>query len=1373
LTLDRFNLVKQAADSWADELIDFGHRNTLLYFKNSRYTSINLTDADSRGLTALFQGREVRLSDLYPDEDQLIEACARLRSLRRKLVELAEEQGIEAGWVARGLLCVDNPQSHSTAMSLPPLRAPLLLRQLHLKARTAMENDFTLRLSDDVEINPILLYSLEKQYGINADLTGLREKINEVLTRVADPAEQVTATFQEISSALGSRLEVRLEKVIVAGVFSFDKLPMIEDLRSATELLAQHPILAAMAGDQSARQELSAQRALEPLSTDNIRPEDEFLVLDADSSQQDALNAVLSGRHVVIEGPPGTGKSQTIANIIAMMAARGKRVLFVSEKRAAIEAVINRLEKVGLDRLVFDLHRHKLSRRDIAARIAEVLDRASTELPPPPLANLHRDLAKARAEVARHPAELHAQREPWGLSAYEVITRLAGLPPADVSTYNLRASGLRQLNEAAIADVKDKLRSFIAKGGLRVLREETPWARSSVRSMEDVERILAHLDELSAQSLLSTRSQLEALVSRSGFTVPDSLVDWQQLLSFLHDVENTVRFFGGAHIFGPQLEDFQYAVAPRRWRNQYARPLGLWRRFQLRRQLYQMVPPGTRKETLFAQLSRAVAQRDHWHTLTQGRSHPTALQGVQQTLDKLARLRTNLAAIAAEIKIGALDQQPASNVDDTVRRLNEDEETLRRLPELNRLKDELYRLGLERMLADFATRRVDEEEAMLILERAWLTAVFNEMRLRVPYLAHFVGRQHDATVARFRALDAEHVKSAAQRIRHLVAVQLRKARDEHPQQNLLVRQEATRKSRHMPPRRLVAEASDVLLAAFPCWAMSPLIVSRMLPSKQLFDLVIFDEASQVEPHDAVTSIMRGRQLVVAGDSKQLPPTSFFRRLSGDPTQDDEEDESGDQLTDYESILDRVRSLIPDRYTLRWHYRSRDERLIAFSNVEIYNSELVTFPGVQEESPLRLELVDGRVRPGQNGSAPEEVERVVDLILEHARQHPHESLGVITMGQRHADRIEAALRQRRQENDQLDDFLSQERPASERFFIKSIENVQGDERDAVILSIGYAKDATGRLRMYFGPLNQAGGERRLNVAITRARNRMTVVSSFSHFDMDPSVTAKAQHRGPELLRRYLEFVANYGNAMGGRPNYDLELNGLERSVLAALEAEGIKVFPQWGVSDYRIDFALAHPEQPGRMVLAVETDGHRYHSSRSARDRDRLRQNHLENLGWRFHRLWSTDWYANPEQETQRIVKAWQHAIAEADRERTDPAPAKEPTTAAATPTTGAMTSTAAATTTAGTTARAAAAVVTPERGPRPFFIPGRPINAYSDTELIRLFQWLLQDRLQYDRETRIQQAMQELGFKRRGKNIVQRLGYALSIAQRLADQEEN
>ena len=367
--------------------------------------------------------------------------------------------------------------------------------------------------------------------------------------------------------------------------------------------------------------------------------------------------------------------------------------------------------------------------------------------------------------------------------------------------------------------------------------------------------------------------------------------------------------------------------------------------------------------------------------------------------------------------------------------------------------------------------------------------------------------------------------------------------------------------------------------------------------------------------------------------------------------------------------------------------------------------------------------------------------MVELILKHARESPHETLGVIAFGQHHADNIDNMLKYRLAEikDPSLDDFFSEKN--EERFFVKNIERVQGDERDAIILSVGYHKDANGKLAYRFGPLLQEGGERRLNVAVTRARLHLMLVSSFSHRDMDPG---RSSAKGVKLLRQYLEYVASGGENLGSDVQ-DVPLNPFELAIKNGLDLRGIPVTPQFGVSGYRIDFACAHPDQPGRMVLAIEADGASYHSVPTARDRDRLRQQVLESKGWRFHRIWSTAWFRDREAELDKVEEAWRQAVEASNNNEPLPTPESLPEDQPDNP-----------------PLQRDQRPSIPRRGTRGY----ESITDYRHWQLVNLARWIESDTLLRTDEDLIREMMSELGFKRSGKRIDNALRKAIKDARR-------
>lgn len=578
--------------------------------------------------------------------------------------------------------------------------------------------------------------------------------------------------------------------------------------------------------------------------------------------------------------------------------------------------------------------------------------------------------------------------------------------------------------------------------------------------------------------------------------------------------------------------------------------------------------------------------------------------------------------------------------------------------ELQSIRSELDKRGLNAIFKEVLDGSMTSVEAANAYRakffRQWLDAIYAED----PVLSKFQADQHEELLDEFRGLDRDSIDGAYKRIRTKLLEDPERPRlsgiSAPPSSELgVLLREASRKRPRMPLRQLFRKVPRILLRVKPCVMMSPLAVSTFLDSPELeFDIVIFDEASQVRPYDAIGAIYRGKQLLVAGDQKQLPPTRFFDALDTDSDRDDDEDDDdAGSLSDFESILDKCCSLGMPRKRLRWHYRSRRESLITFSNRFIYNNELITFPSVldtQDSSAVTHHFVpNGRWVPTSSGSGginPVEADELAKLVVRQLEQEPDKSLGVITFNQAQQMAVLERLREIRSNRSDLAELLNESR--DEPIIVKNIETVQGDERDVIILGVAYNRRIAGnKLSTNFGPLNRPGGERRLNVAITRARYKAIVVSSFHADEIDLKNT---NSRGVMLLRNYLDFASRGIQALDAATTefVDAECDSeFEVAVESALKGHGLDVRRQIGCSGFRIDLAIVHPDHPGKYVLGVECDGATYHGTATARDRDRLRQEILEGLGWRFCRIWSTDWVRNPERQIQRVVDAYEDALA--------------------------------------------------------------------------------------------------------------------------------
>ena len=565
------------------------------------------------------------------------------------------------------------------------------------------------------------------------------------------------------------------------------------------------------------------------------------------------------------------------------------------------------------------------------------------------------------------------------------------------------------------------------------------------------------------------------------------------------------------------------------------------------------------------------------------------------------------------------------------------------------------RLGAGSVTALRALTDRAEDAPEIVARRAfemWLEQVY----AAEPVLREFSRVEYEEIRKRFRELDESFPVAARRRVRERVSERYPSSTNVQTGQLGTLNRELVKRRRQMPVRKLIRSIPNLMQALKPCFFMSPLAVSQYLPAGRSegdsleFDTVIFDEASQVLPEEAVPTLERARQAIVVGDRQQLPPTTFFLGSDGDGDElDDDDDRVPDAFEGVESILDVMVGLgstaIAQRY-LSVHYRSRCEGLIRFSNDAFYENRLLTFPGPEPSDACvrKVYLPDATYDAGGSRTNRGEAERVTKIVFELMETLPRdESVGVVALSRAQADLIETLIEHGRLDRRDLDARFSEDQP--ERFFVKNLENVQGDERDHMILSVGYGPTPAGAVPNRFGPINREGGERRLNVAVTRARKSMSVVHSLR----PEHITS--QMLGARQLRRYLEYVRNPDTAL------EAEVIGIgepespfEEAVLAALRKRGHSVASQVGVSGYRIDLAIQSERGQG-FDLGIECDGVTYHRSPAARDRDWLRQQVLEGLGWRIHRVWSTAWTKDPDGEMAAIERALDLARAGAPPER--------------------------------------------------------------------------------------------------------------------------
>ncbi len=1354
-------------DHWKSRLLDLTLRNRLLNFRPTLGTVQMLCPDPERVEDELADSAELRLQPRpsvmtandprqgalparRPGEDPLTTylreelAQGRLHTdlepaeHQRRLTDIfraarlgVEENGANTLFAAVGIL-----EWRETAHSERILRAPLLLVPVQLKRKSVLEGFSLRRIDEETRLNVTLVEMLRQHFHKEVPgLDPLPEDENGV------DAALVLRRFQDAVRDLPG-WEVKRE--VWLGQFSFTKFLLWKDLADRLDELTRNRVVHHLVHEAGATFPNPPDDVTPQDLDDRVAPGDVCCPRSADSSQLAAVLAAAAGHDFVLEGPPGTGKSQTITNIIAHCLAHGKRVLFVAEKRAALDVVHRRLKEEGLEPFCLELHSNKTGKADVLAQFKQVLDFAGAK-EPAEWQTRATELQRVRDELNAYARALH-RPHPCGLSAYACFDHL--FPRREQAVVKL---DLPAILEQTTADLEQRRASASAlaerAAPLAPLPEHplaplhcTEWSPSwDERAREQRTALGARAAAASAAALpLRTWLQLPSTpASRRELIALDELaalllepqpigaeflaVPWEQVAADLErwharavERQELRRQLAGFN--EPALLALDVAALHRDWQRAHAawwlpRVLGV---AKVRSILSAARTDGNKPppEQLFLALPCAVRLREItagftneaipgaarlgtlWNhndpapeSIAAARAWGEKLQAQLAVLagadpERLRALRGLLAGIASEsvtlfttAPIGdhcrafrdawwaahaaldtfaatvVLDRDGCDNAPDhleAVQRLAEHIadgwRDIRYWCAWQRVRRDAQGLGLAPLIAAIETGNTAPNEAPALFERSFRRGLFDAILEADDVLRSFFGHEHDTRIRRFRELDERMTGLTRELLRARLAAGLPgdRAEDAPPKTELgLLRKEVGKRARHLPVRQLLARIPTLLPRLKPCVLMSPLSVAQYLePSHQHFDVVIFDEASQIAVWDAVGAIARGRQLVVVGDPKQLPPTTFFQH--GESR--DDEDESLVECEDLESILDELLSHGLRHKHLQWHYRSRHEGLIAFSNRYYYDDHLLTFPSPQaDHGGVRFRHVEhAHYEKGSSRTNRGEAEALVTELVTRLRDAAGARLsyGVVTFSQAQQELIENLLDEKRREVPEIEVHFGEEPPIEgEPVFVKNLENVQGDERDVILFSICYGPDERGAVSMNFGPLNRDGGERRLNVAITRARQEILVFTTLRGDAID---LTRSRARGVRDLKHFLDYAERGPRMLAAVSPANTDAapaSEFEQHLAGRLRAVGYEVRHQVGCSGYRIDLAVVDPTAPDRYLLGIACDGATYRRAATARDRDKLRQVVLESLGWRLHRVWSTDWWYDSEREFDRLLAA--------------------------------------------------------------------------------------------------------------------------------------
>jgi len=1143
------------------------------------------------------------------------ELTRRLRDVMGDARSAREESGVPSLFLAVGALIWRDPGTPGTERVAPLALIPATLE------REGVSNRFRLRASPEDVVENL---SLREKLGADFRIT-LPDFAGET------PADWAARMQEATSGREGWRVEA---DALALGLFAFAKFLMWRDLDPVAHPgLLTHPMLLRLLDGAASAPEPPP--FADDADVDAVIPVEKLdHVVEVDGSQALAAEAARRGHSMVIQGPPGTGKSQTIVNILAQAVLDGRSVIFVAEKAAALEVVKRRLTQFGLGAAVLELHSEKQSKRAVLDEL-----RATLALAPPVAPQREaavQRLGDLRGRLNRHAAAMRDMVGKTGVSVQEVVGRLAALrasgvtpPPFRLDPAGWDAARLRALREAGrnlaasvtgakspwrgvvapldaiaaqrlLADLPRAIRALAAApGGVAevesALTAEALRAEAPLRP-EDIPAAEARLADLRLVATPDPRFLPGALDLPGLAAARETLSRPGGMLGFLDGARRAAKATLAAALRDPEdaaALDALLAAQAARARlgpGPDATELGAQLAWMAAHASAFAAPPATaaQREALTA-----------WGTIREVTGLPPG--------ESFAAIAERLAAMAAEPEALAPWQAWA--------------------------RAEAAEPSLAPLAEALASDALPPDAAEGALDFAILEALLRVAMRQHPSLAVFDAAEADRWVLDFRAADAARVRLARAEAAatHAARVDALRKGDEAASLAFL-RGEFERKRGHAPLRTLLSRAAPLIRKAKPILMLSPLSIAQFLanphhatqPGFPIFDLLVMDEASQIEPVDALGAIARARQIVVVGDDRQMPPTRFFQRMTEDVEEAATEEEDTLDARDVESILGLANARGIPTAMLRWHYRSRHESLIATSNAEFYGQRLLVLPSPRPRSAalgLSLTRVDGRFKGSANA---EEARAVAEAVLRHARETPGDTLGVAAFSVTQRDAIADAVEALRRDNPGTEAFFTAH-PA-EPFFVKNLENVQGDERDCIMISVGYGRGGDGKLAMRFGPLSAEGGERRLNVLITRAKKRCIVFSGIGAEEVD---LERAKGRGVAALKAFLGIAAG-GEAARAAAREGSAIAGL---IGGLITQSGREAVPRVGLSGLFLDVAA---RGEAGFDLGVEVDGADWSGLRCARDRDRGRQMALEGMGWALTRSWSLDWLNQPEGAAARL-----------------------------------------------------------------------------------------------------------------------------------------
>lgn len=1397
-------LLLEKLKAYRKKLFNFNRRNKEIFYKPSKGTihmskapfekGVQIPDdlketfsplsCHSDNISTLLETGKLNLNKFFllnkHDSENLQKKIDKLRLADTKY---QREYGISGGWLLGPFLLWSKFGSKSLrdVMMTPIFKIPIDIK----KERGSRNFDLILE-STDLSINPSLVAAFKETYDLELPEAVSEGTVLEVIETIKDCLRKheietvwsdskiipempaLTKILKDEDGNVTGRENIDAEKVLserdlnllkgttpkcfqIVDAWFIDqlnasKMALLNDYNGIMDGAGDHPILNELLLKQPTGGRENHSTLFKEL--DRYKEKDNYFVVDIDSTQHRAVDKASKERAVVIQGPPGTGKSQTICNIIADLLASGKRILFVSEKRAALDVVANRLEQVKLGDQFTLIHSSDLDRSTLYKKFVDLAHRELDETITEDWHKVANELDETKGEINAYYDLIQEIHEKSGLPIAEIFALISDVNVSEDTyiyadyfsnvAYNQIEAFKRSLEEIELVteankDIKGspwfwKNSNIVNTGRFQVeisekFKEiEDSFNKASLLKTKLTTTLGVDEEFLESEDLINVLTQFKAELTLeelwAGGIENHHYISKVTKESFREEVlvikdeleKSATEYAKLKKDIDPDIFEilYNYYKIPRGF-SDWFRP-EFWKMKSLSKTVLKD-PSFKITLTTFGDykcFKEAKTKFEEIHKKL-GVQQPGDITTLDKYLEYISQLPDAFEKNKAEISlIVSLNDLVKNNkivtfsdytnfcnavvsvkneifeLKDTIKLFNEKFDYFQKLTSndggfggslkskfthssnlydtkddldiVDKLQGKINSVEKEYKLVDFQSTFF---EKINLKDENWVNNVLqgiysswhDEIIENYPALRSFDARLFESKINKFNGLVDDHKLKAQHEISNNMITNMESSASDGPAMKLLEK-EAKKSRRVLSPREIMEKgAGDLMMKLKPCWLMSPLSISQILPNQfGLFDTVIFDEASQVRVEDAIPSIYRAKTMVVVGDDKQMPPTNFFSGSSND----DELEESDIE----ESILDLACLVYPSEM-LEWHYRSRKEALIAFSNRAFYGGRLIAVPnpeGFADNSALSFERVENGYFNSKSGNE-QEAKCVVDELAKRIIEDPTRSIGIISFGTSQQKAIQEEIDNRVVRDRAFANAYNQSsnltvENAFVGLFNKNLENVQGDERDEILLSVGYAPAGPDKkLRKGFGPLSVSGGGRRLNVAITRARASIKVFCSFDPSEL--SVDEEAFGKNPETtsFARYLNYVkavsaGEYDTAKSLLDYYPVSGSATNRKfsrfsldVKNCIENLGYSVATEVGSSGFFIDIGVEHPQVPGSYLLGIECNGSMFHSSDYARDRDKIRNSLLESRGWKILTVWSQEWSRNRESEINRIKKA--------------------------------------------------------------------------------------------------------------------------------------